>query len=603
VLVGSAWTLAVVGATTAWGGDSAPVGRPVLWAQARMPIVGQAPAATQRPRLISLDFKDADINNILRILAEFSGLNVVSSDDVKGKVTVKLQNVPWQQALDSVVRAAKLAYVQEGNIIRVDKLENLTKEAEAQFKAEQREVEITQRRKEADIRLAEQERAAELSRQEFEIKKQALAEAQAPLQEEIIQLKYAHVGVRRSNVIDFFNDSVTTIERPGIETLIRGPAGQQVKPGDPRGLLSGRGELTTDIRTNSLIIRDVPGNLARIKEFIARVDQPIPSIVIEARIVELSKDDARSLGVIWGAAWTPRTGQNAPVLDMRGGAGPRVGQAADATSPVPPSSTAANFPAPSLPAPFTANPFGLALGYLASNFALDLTLQALEGEGKARIVSRPNILTLDNEPANIASGQKFPVISITVVNGAQQASYQNVDITTRLQVTPRIIPGENKLQVGVAVKRETLAGTVSGAGLNAPIVNTRNAVSSVQVPDGATIVVGGLREDGQGDKQEGLPWLRKIPVLGWLFKNDLAESRSNELMVFLTARVVQNPGQAGVSPSEVPAAPGAPAPPAPRSEAPAAPGKAPQTVSAAAPAAAPAASRPTYPVGSVGESR
>jgi type II secretory pathway component GspD/PulD (secretin) len=101
----------------------------VLLAQLRAPIVAQAAGAPQRPRLISLDFKDADINNILRILAEFSGLNIVTSDDVKGKVTVKLQNVPWQQALDSVVRAAKLAYVQEGNIIRVDKLENLTKEA------------------------------------------------------------------------------------------------------------------------------------------------------------------------------------------------------------------------------------------------------------------------------------------------------------------------------------------------------------------------------------------------------------------------------------------------------------------------------------------
>ena len=146
-------------------------GGPVLLAQLRAPIVAQAAGGPQRPRLISLDFKDADINNILRILAEFSGLNIVTSEDVKGKVTVKLQNVPWQQALDSVVRAAKLAYVQEGNIIRVDKLENLTKEAEAAFKAEQREVEISQRRKEGDLRLAEQERAAALARQEFEVKR------------------------------------------------------------------------------------------------------------------------------------------------------------------------------------------------------------------------------------------------------------------------------------------------------------------------------------------------------------------------------------------------------------------------------------------------
>ena len=121
VLLGCAWILSLAGAA---GGSDLRGGGPVLVAQLRAPIVAQAPAGSQRPRLISLDFKDADINNILRILAEFSGLNIVTSEDVKGKVTVKLQNVPWQQALDSVVRSSgKLGYVQEGNIIRVATLE------------------------------------------------------------------------------------------------------------------------------------------------------------------------------------------------------------------------------------------------------------------------------------------------------------------------------------------------------------------------------------------------------------------------------------------------------------------------------------------------
>ncbi|MBI2467167.1 MAG: secretin and TonB N-terminal domain-containing protein, partial [Candidatus Rokubacteria bacterium] len=120
VLMLLGWTLVAAMAVPAWAAEPAPAGQPVLLAQARAPIVAQQQPPRQQPRLISLDFKDADINNILRILAEFSGLNIVTSDDVKGKVTVKLQNVPWQQALDSVVRAAKLAYVQEGNIIRVD---------------------------------------------------------------------------------------------------------------------------------------------------------------------------------------------------------------------------------------------------------------------------------------------------------------------------------------------------------------------------------------------------------------------------------------------------------------------------------------------------
>jgi type IV pilus assembly protein PilQ len=273
----------------------------VLLAQARVPIAAQAPGPQQRPRLISLDFKDADINNILRILAEFSGLNIVSSDDVKGKVTVKLQNVPWQQALDSVVRAAKLAYVQEGNIIRVDKLENLTKEAEAGFKAEQREVEIQQRRKEADLRLSEQERSAELSRREFEARKQELEIRTAPLVEEIIPLKHAHVGIKRTQVIDFLTDQVATLERKGVEEAITG--GAKKEEGKPAGLLSARGQLTIDPRTNSLIVRDIPDYVAKIKAFVEKIDRPAAAVQIEARIVEVNKGempDARG-GLVVGS--------------------------------------------------------------------------------------------------------------------------------------------------------------------------------------------------------------------------------------------------------------------------------------------------------------
>jgi type IV pilus secretin PilQ/predicted competence protein len=577
-------------------------------AQARVPIIAQAQPPRQQPRLISLDFKDADINNILRILAEFSGLNIVTSEDVKGKVTVRLQNVPWQQALDSVVRAAKLAYVQEGNIIRVDRLQNLTQEAEAQFRADQREVEIQQRRAEAKLRLeeqesarklaeekaalelAEQKRKAELERQraEFELaeaKRKSQAEAEAakreaefqalPLVEEVITLKYAHVGKKRATKIDFFTDQVITEERSGIEETIRG----QAAPGQAaRGMLSSRGELTVDPRTNSIIVRDVPPNLAKIKEFIAKVDRPTPSIQIEARVVELRKDDARSLGVVWGGAFTPRTSQDGPVVDVRGAA-PGVGTGDPPAKP----GTLVNAPAalPSIVGGIT--PFGLALGWLASNFALDIQLNAMEREGRARVVSSPSLMTMDNEPANIAAGTKFPIISVTTVGGAPQASTENVDVTTRLQVTPRIIPGEGKIAVAVAVKRDTLAGTVTAAGLTAPIVNTRNTVTQAEIADGGTLVISGLRESAEQNTEDGVPWLRKIPVLGWLFKNDLTEARRTELVVFLTAKVVQSTGQAAATPGEIPAMPGAPAPPGATGKAPAPRGPLP-AVSSAKPA-------------------
>ena len=597
LLLGWALILAAVGATAASAAEQSPPGQPVLLAQARVPILAQAQPPRQQPRLISLDFKDADINNIIRILAEFSGLNIVTSEDVKGKVTVKLSNVPWQSALDSVVRAAKLAYVQEGNIIRVDKLENLTKEAEAQFKADQREIEIQQRRQEAKLRLEEQEAARkaaeekaalEKERSQFDFeqaKRKAQIEAEEskrkadfealPLVEEVITLKYAHVGVKRSSQINFFTDQIITEERKGLEETIKGTG----KPGEGKGLLSPRGELTTDPRTNSMIVRDVPENLAKIKEFIAKVNRPTPAIQIEARIVEMSKDDARSLGILWGGAFTPRTGQNSPVVDVRGAA-PNADRPA----------TAANFPAPNPGRTnLISNPFGLAIGWLASNFALDIQLQAMEADHRLRIVSSPSLMTLDNEPATIASGQKFPIISLTGVGGTQQASVTFQDVTTRLQVTPRVVAGENKLLLGIAVKRETVASVERQLGLAAPVVNTRNTITQAEVPDGGTIVIAGLREDTQESTQKGLPWLQKIPVLGWLFKNDLTEAQRTELVVFLTVKVVEKSGQASVTPDQLPAAPGTPAPPGPTGEAPAPKPPLP-AVSSAAPA--PEVSRP-----------
>jgi type IV pilus assembly protein PilQ len=563
-------------------------GSPVLLAQLRAPIVAQAGGAQQRPRLISLDFKDADINNILRILAEFSGLNIVTSDDVKGKVTVKLQNVPWQQALDSVVRAAKLAYVQEGNIIRVDKLENLTKEAEAAFKAEQREVEISQRRKEADLRLTEQERAAALARQEFEVKRQQLEGLLAPLVEEVLRLKYGHVGIKRVQTIDFFTDSITTLEEKGVEDAIAG--GIKKEEGKPAGMLSPRGSLTVDQRTNSLIVRDIPDNLAKIKEFVQKVDQPAVSVLIEARLVEMTRGDARSLGVIWGGAWTPRPSPNGPIIDLRGAppGGPVSSDVAGAATPT----TAANFPA-SLGTLLAAGagPFGLGLGWLASNFALDIQLQALEGQRRARILSTPSLLTVDNQPATVASGTKFPIISLTAVQGTQQASISFQDVTTRLQVTPRVV-GDGRIVLAIAVKDEVAVERINTTFLIAPVVATRNTITQADVADGGTVVIAGLRQENFQNDERGVPWLSKIPVLGWLFKNDLTEAGRRELVVFLTAKVVGNPGQAGVPAPAMPVAPGAPAPPGPSGEAPTF--TVPKTVSTPAP---PAPAAPPGPTG------
>jgi type IV pilus assembly protein PilQ len=384
-----------------------------------------------------------------------------------------------------------------------------------------------------------------------------------PLSEEVVRLKYAHVGTKKIQNINFFTDTITELDEKGIEDMIMG--GAEGKEGKRVGLLSPRGALTIDQRTNSLIVRDVPENVARIREFIDKVDRPAQSVLIEARLVEMLRADARSLGVIWGGAWTPRTSSNGPILDMRGAppGGPISGETAGAATPT----TAANFPAQLGSLLAGATPFGLGIGWLASNFALDVQIQALEGQRRARILSSPSLLTVDNQPATVASGRKFPIISITGVQGAQQASITFQDVTTRLQVTPRVV-GDGRIFLTIAVKDEVEVERINTPFLIAPIVATRQTVTQADILDGGTVVISGLRQEAFQNDEKGIPWLAKVPVLGWLFKNDLTEATRRELVVFLTAKLVGSPGQAGVTPPALPAAPGLPTPPGPSGQAP-----------------------------------
>jgi hypothetical protein len=206
-------------------------------------------------------------------------------------------------------------------------------------------------------------------------------------------------------------------------------------------------------------------------------------------------------------------------------------------------------------------------------------------------------LTTDNQPATVASGQKIPIISVTGVGGAQQASVTFQDVTTRLQVTPRVVEG-GRILMAISVKDEVLLELVQSLQLVAPRVATRQAATQADIADGGTVVIAGLRQENFQNDEKGIPWLSKIPVLGWLFKNDLTESSRRELVVFLTAKIVASPGQAAVTPSAVPVAPGVPAPPGTSGQAPAV---APTTTGAAAPAALPEAPGAPAPPGPSGQ--
>ena len=187
-----------------------------------------------------------------------------------------------------------------------------------------------------------------------------------------------------------------------------------------------------------------------------------------------------------------------------------------------------------------------------------VALQALEGDNRARVLSTPSLMTLENEPATIASGQKIPIISLITVGGAPQASVAYSDVTTRLQVVPRVAAEDGRLSLTIAVKRDTLLNTINAAGLTAPVIGTRQSITQVRIPDGGTIVISGLREESGAKRQEGLPWVKNIPVLGWLFKNEATDAGRFELMIFLTAKVVENPGETAMAAPDMPGAPGGP---------------------------------------------
>ncbi len=495
------------------------------------------PARRNQAKLISMDFKDADINNLLRILAEFSGVNIVSGEDVKAKVTVRLNNVPWDQALDAVVKGAKMAYVREGNIIRVDKLDNLSKEAEGQIKLEQaeeefksrqeeRRIQIESQRKRAQIEIEGLQKKTDLENREREAKTREVEQKQAfneaPLAEETIHLKNAHVGTRKVELISFFRDQVREEERKGVE--------EGVKP-----LLTSRGSVLIDERTNSLTMRDLPDNLERIKKFIETVDRPTPLIQVDARIVQINRSDALTLGVQWGGVFTPDTGRNNPVVNVQGT------QGASSTS-------ALNFPAGS-PSnfPLAGGSLGLAVGVIASNFRLDAALQALEAEKKVQIISRPSVVTQENQPATVASGESIPIISVLVTGGAGQPQVSFKDVTTRIQVIPRTTP-DKKIHLRVGLKKEDLIEILQAAGQLAPRTSKQEVVTNLLLEDGQTGVIGGLQVESKTQDERGIPFLKRIPILGWLFKNHLDEGQVQELMIFLTARIIEGPSKGAAPP-------------------------------------------------------
>jgi type IV pilus assembly protein PilQ len=438
----------------------------------KMPMqVGGSSTRRYSGRRIDLDFKDADIHNILRLLSEVGGVNVVTADNVGGTVTIRMRDVPWDQALDVVLQAKSLGMVRQGNLLRVAPLAQL-----------------------------EQEREAAIARQK---QQQQLA----PLETRLVPVSYA--------------------------------TAQNLQP-RVRELLTERGSVSVDSRTNMLIVRDIVGHLDDVEDLVRNLDTQTPQVLIESRIVEASSTYSRDIGIQWGGAAVMSSATGNPTgLRFPSDIGVAGGVPVDSapTQGLSPFNGTVNNPnfAVNLPA-VTGNgaggALGLTMGSLSGAVNLNVRLSAAEAAGSVRIISSPRVLTLDNNEASISQGTLIPFSQVS----AQGVNTAFQEAKLELNVTPHVT-SDGAVAMDVKITRnEPDFGRVGANG--DPTILEREAITQLLVDDGDTAVIGGIYTRNTGRNVDQVPFLGDIPVLGVLFKRRRFREDRNELLIFLTPRIV-----------------------------------------------------------------
>ncbi len=392
---------------------------------------------------ISISFRDADLKDVFRLFHEISGMNVVLDPGVSGKITIILDNVPWDQALDIILKNNGLDKVFENNLIRIATTQKLAQEASA--------------------------RKALKEAQELEVDPITFTRV----------LSYAKV-----------KDILPVVKK----------------------LLSKRGDVIEDARTNSLIISDVPKKKDAISRLLDALDTQTPQVMIEARIIETDRDFEQSFGIIWGF-----TADASPARGTQTGL--QFPNRATAVYDV------------SLPAPAATSTLGLSFGNVLDSFLLDVTLEAFELNGSVRILSAPKIATQNNEKATIEQGVQIPVVNTT----ATEINVEFISASLKLEVTPQIT-ADNTIILDVRIDNSS-PDFVNRVGDTPPII-TERAETKILIKNGGTAVIGGIYKVNDSVTEAGVPGLRRLPLLGWLFKNKSVVRDNNELLVFLTPRIL-----------------------------------------------------------------
>ncbi|WP_434533961.1 type IV pilus secretin PilQ [Acinetobacter schindleri] len=439
---------------------------------------------------ISLDFQDIEVRRVLQLLADFTDINMVAADSVQGNITLRLKEVPWDQALDIVLKTKNLDKRRNGNVIWIAPVSELIK-AEEEAKALAQSVKL------------------------------------APIQTEYMQLSYAKAAdieklITQNKSAQNSNNSSNNSTNSSND--------------DKESLLSQRGSVSIDARTNTLIVNDTQPFIDKIRNMVDLLDVQVKQVMVEARIVRASTEFTKEMGVKWGILSQGITNNNllvggsdttlwdlrTPELDEELGGWKYNIQRPD-----------------NLNVDLgVANPAGrIAFGLISlSDFMLDLELSALQADGYGEVISTPKVLTADKQKATVESGVEVPYQSTEGSGASATATTEFKDIVLKLDVTPSITP-DGKVQMALDISSDSIAGVTP---LDEYYLNKNRLNTNVLVENGETVVLGGIFEQENLNQQTKVPFLGDIPYLGRLFRKDTKSDNKRELLIFVTPRIVND---------------------------------------------------------------
>lgn len=437
--------------------------------------IGEPRERTYRGELLSLNFQDIEVRAVLQIIADFTNLNVVVSDTVTGRITLRLKNVPWDQALDIIMQTKGLTQRQQGNVIYIAPTAEVTQREKLELEARKQQVEL------------------------------------APLRSELIQINYAKAA-----------DIAKLIKT-------RSEGGGGTGRTNETSLLSERGQVAVDERTNTLLIQDLPERISDIRTLVTRIDIPVRQVMIDSRIVIANDDFSKELGVQIGGQ--QRVGGRGTTFND----GAFIGGNALGNNNALASGTSTLTDRLGFSAPVAGTPAGsIALAVLSRNYILDLELSALQAEGRGETLSNPRVMTADRKEASIKQGREVPYTAVSNVGGAASNNVSFKEALLELTVTPQITPDKAIIMDIKVTKNEVTGEVVQGQ----PVLAKREVSTQVLVRSGETVVLGGVYEQITSDSVDKVPFLGDIPGIGRLFRRNATSNTKSELLIFITPQIV-----------------------------------------------------------------